>query len=209
MRTIRLRALSLLLPPLLGSLATGEAEAQDRPLSPRGEAATNFGGTYDGRDYQGGAWIVVDYGRPIKRDRDLFGEGEEYGLGLLSGAPVWRLGANQSTRFGTDADLMFGERRLPAGEYSLFAELAESEWTLIFSSWGAKQDFRDEDPDALWGAYDYTPARDVLRAPMEVSTTATSVDQLTIGFVDMGPTGGSMAVWWDDQYAKVSFSLAP
>ena len=208
MRTVRLRIASLLLLSLLGSLAIGEVEAQDRPLSPRGEAATNFGGTYDGRAYVGGTWIDIDYGRPIKRGRDIFGEGEDYGRWLLSRTPVWRLGADQSTRFGTDADLMFGDQRLPAGEYSLFAELAESEWTLIFSSWGAKQDFRDEDPDALWGAYGYTPDRDVLRTPMEVFTTATSVDQLSIGFVDMGATGGHMAIWWDDQYAKVAFSLA-
>ena len=208
MRTVRLPVALLLLPPLLGSLATGGVEAQDRPLSPRGEAATNFGGTFDGRAYVGGAWIDVDYGRPIKRDRDLFGEGEDYGRTLLSGAPVWRLGANQSTRFSTDADLLFGDQRLPAGEYSLFAVLAESEWTLIFSSWGAKQGYRDEDPDALWGAYNYTPERDVLRTPMEVSTTATALDQFTIGFVDMGPTGGHMAIWWDDQYARVAFSLA-
>ena len=209
MRTVRLLIALLLLSPLLRSLATAGVEAQDRPLSPRGEAATNFGGTYDGRAYVGGAWIDVDYGRPIKRDRDLFGEGEDYGRSLLSGAPVWRLGANQSTRFSTNADLLFGDQRLLAGEYSLFALLAEAEWTLIFSSWGAKQDYRDDDPDALWGAYDYTPDRDVLRTPMAVSTTATSVDQLTIGFVDMGATGGQMAIWWDDQYAKVAFSLAP
>lgn len=208
MRTVRLRIASLLLLSLLGSLATGEVEAQDRPLSPRGEAATNFGGTYDGRAYVGGAWIDIDYGRPIKRGRDVFGEGEDYGRSLLSGAPVWRLGANQSTRFRTSADLIFGDQRLPVGEYSLFAVLAESEWTLIFSSWGAKQDYRDEDPDALWGAYDYTPDRDVLRTPMEVATTATSLDQLSIGFVDMGATGGHVAIWWDDQYAKVAFSLA-
>ena len=45
-------------------------EGQARLPSPRGEAHTQIGGRYnaDGQ-YQGGWWIVVDYGRPILRGR--------------------------------------------------------------------------------------------------------------------------------------------
>ena len=133
-RTIAPLALTL-------ALATA-ADAQDRPASPRGEAATQVGGSYnDNGRYEGGSWVVVDYGRPILRGRDLFGSGAEYGQAFLRGAPVWRLGANQSTVLTTETDLMFGGQRLPAGEYTVFAELSESEWTLIFSNnstaWGS------------------------------------------------------------------------
>ena len=183
-------------------------QAQDRPLSPRGEAATHVGGAYNAEgSYENGSWVVVTYGRPILRGRDLFGSGDEYGQAFLRGAPVWRVGADQSTRFMTETDLTFGGERLPAGEYSVFAELSEDEWTLIFSNWGVKNDFREENPDALWGSYGYTPDRDVLRTTMDVSSIAMSADQLTIMFTEMTQEGGVFTIWWDDQVATVPFEV--
>ena len=185
------------------------AEAQERRMSPRGEAATQVDGGFDAEGaYQNGSWVVVTYGRPILRGRDLFGSGDEYGQAFLRGAPVWRVGADQSTRFMTETDLVLGGETLPAGEYSVFAELTEEEWTLIFANWGVKNDFREENPDALWGAYGYTPDRDVLRTTMDVSTINMSADQLTIMFTEMTQEGGVFTIWWDDQVATVPFEVA-
>jgi len=205
MKTVRSLAF---LPLILAFAGTLDAQ-QRRAASPRGEAATQIGGTFNeqGR-YEGGSWIVVTYGRPIKRGRDVFGSGADYGRNFLRGAPVWRLGADRSTRLMTESDLMFGDQRLPAGEYSMFAELSENEWTLIFSNWGAKDGFREDNPDALWGAYDYTPDRDVLRTTMSVTTSGMSSDQMVILFTDMTADGGMLTVWWDDQVASTPFSLA-
>ena len=184
------------------------ADAQDRRASPRGEAATQVGGGYDAEGSYSGSWVVVTYGRPILRGRDLFGSGDEYGQQFLRGAPLWRVGADQSTRFMTETDLMFGGERLPAGEYSVFAELSEDEWTLVFSNWGAKESFREENDDALWGSYGYTPDRDVLRTTMDVDTIMMSADQLTISFMDMTQEGGVFTIWWDDQVATAPFQVA-
>ena len=206
MKTARPLAFLALAPALALALATS-LDAQERIPSPRGEAATQVGGSYEGGSYTGGSWIVVDYGRPITRGRDVFGSGDQYGQMITTGA-VWRLGANQSTRFMTEADLMFGDQRLPAGEYSIFAELSESEWTLIFSTWEAKDNFQEDNPDALWGSYGYTPDRDVLRTSMEVASIAMSSDQLVIAFMDGTENGGVFTVWWADQVATAPFSLA-
>lgn len=205
MKTVR----TLAFLPLTLAFAGALDAQQRRAASPRGEAATQIGGAFNeqGR-YEGGSWIVVTYGRPIKRGRDVFGSGADYGRNFLRGAPVWRLGADRSTRLMTEADLMFGDRRLPAGEYSMFAELSEDGWTLIFSNWGAKDGFREDNPDALWGAYEYTPDRDVLRAPMSVTTSDVSSDQMVILFTDVTADGGALTVWWDDQMASTPFSLA-
>lgn len=192
MKTVR--CFALLVPTIVFATSL---DAQGRPASPRGEAATQIGDS----------WIVVDYGRPIKRGRDVFAMGGAYGQGISTGG-VWRLGANKSTRFTTEADLMFGDQRLPAGEYSVFAELAENEWTLIFSNWGAKDGGREDNPDALWGSYGYTPDRDVLRTAMSVTTSEMSTDQMVILFTDMTADGGMLTVWWDDQLARSPFSLA-
>ncbi len=192
------------------SLFPAYGEAQQRIASPRGEASTQVGGSFNSEGaYQGGSWIVVTYGRPILRGREnMFGSGETYGDGFLLGAPIWRIGANQSTRFMTETDLMIRGQRLPAGEYSIFADLAQEEWTLVFSTWGVKQTFREENPDALWGAYEYTPDRDVMRTTMDVQTLPMSADQLIITFTDMTQEGGNFTIWWDDQYASVPFTVA-
>ena len=59
-------------------------------------------------------------------------------------------------------------------------ELKENAWTLIFSSWPAQEKYDPNNKDALWGAYGYTPDKDVLRAPMKVETLPFSIDQFTI-----------------------------
>ena len=130
----------IILPALLFILPVSLVAQQGRPASPRGEASTQVGGSYDAEGrFGGGSWIVVDYGRPILRGRqNMFGSGDTYGDTFLRDAPLWRIGANQSTRFMTETDLMFGDKRLPAGEYSTFADLKPGEWTLAFSTWGVK-----------------------------------------------------------------------
>ena len=195
--------------PLIAAvlLVAASAALAQRPASPRGEAAIQVAGEYEERRYVGGKWITVDYGRPILRGRTgIFGEGSDYGKGANAGAPVWRAGANQSTRFMTEVDLKFGDKTLPAGEYSMFIDLKEGDWTLIMSTHAAKNGFR-EPGEGLWGAYNYTPDKDVLRVSMDVDSTPVSYEQLTISFVNVTTKGGSLALMWENTVGMASFSL--
>ncbi len=191
--------------------AVGVLAAQDRPASPRGHTASQIGGSYNSEgQYEGGHWVDVWYGRPVLRGRHgIFGSGAEYGQGLLRGAPLWRVGADQTTRFITEADLLIGGQRLAAGEYTMFAELeSSSSWTLIFSTWGVKDSPREENPNALWGAYGYTDEKDVMRTTMTVQAIeGFSVDNLTIVFGDINGSY-SMNVYWDNQHASVPVEVA-
>jgi hypothetical protein len=209
--TIALAGLALA--ALLATAPTLDAQAPAaRPPSPRGTAATQLGGRFvEGTGYQGGYWIeILDYGRPILRNRHgIFGAGADYGKGLLLGAPLWRIGADQSTRFRTEVDLLFDGGILPAGEYSIFAVTEATGWTLIFADWGVKNTYPEQTEDALWGAYGYTPANDVLRTPMSLTTTPISADQLIITFTDVNQDSGNLTVWWDNQMATAHFRTAP
>ncbi len=186
-------------------------EGQTRRLSPRGQASTQVGGSLnaDGK-YDGGKWIDIEYGRPILRGREnIWGSGDDYGQRFLQGSQVWRIGADESTRFTTETDLVLGNNQLKAGEYTIFAETTSpSEWTLIFTTWGVKQSFREENDAALWGSYDYTPVKDVLRATMGVQQIGRSADQLIIAFTNMTQQGGDFTIWWDDQVATIPFTVA-
>lgn len=152
--------------------STVAVEAQDeRPLSPAGRSATQIGGFhFDGRQgYVGGKWIEITYGRPIRRGRDLFGP-DDFVEFLNDGAPIWRGGANVSTRLITETPLELGGTVVPAGEYTVFIELARQArqaWTLVISTLGAQtQGFDEDDPEAVFGAYGYSPDRDVVRVEM-------------------------------------------
>jgi hypothetical protein len=201
--------LSAVLVTVVGILAL--AQGQKLP-SPPGTAAVEVGGKYvntpDGPVYQGGKWIEVSYGRPIRRLRqNLFGTGADYGKALYAGAPVWRAGANQTTRLTTEVPLTFDGKVLPPGQYSVFVDLKEKAWTLIFSSWPAQANYDPKNAKALWGAYGYTPDKDVLRTAMTLGTLPLSMDQFTIAFTDMSSTGGTLAMMWDRALATVPFTF--
>jgi hypothetical protein len=198
---------------LLHGLAVTTAAAQTRmPASPPGTSAAQVGGAYvkgeRGTVYENGKWVTVTYGRPLLRGRTgIFGSGAEYGKEILLGAPVWRVGANVTTRFKTEAPLVFAGKTLPVGEYSMFVEISEKVWTLIFSNWPVQTKFDPANKEALWGAFNYTADRDVLRAPMTLTTTPSSLDQLTIQFTDVTSAGGNLMVWWDTSMATVPFTV--
>jgi hypothetical protein len=178
-----------------------------RVASPPGASATQLGGRFNDRQaYVGGKWIEIKYGRPIKRGRDLFGPAD-YAEALDDGAPVWRAGANVSTQLVTEAALVVGGKTVPPGEYTLFIDLEPGGWTLIVSTWPAQTTYDTNNKTALFGAYDYTPDKDVVRVPMKRETLPHSFDQLSWEFIDVSETGGSLALIWDTQMASAPFTI--
>ena len=211
--------LRLILVAVLAIVASAMVLAQDnRPLSPSGIAAAQVQGKYvkptgrgapalGGEAYQGGKWIEITYGRPLKRGRDLWGSGAEYGKAALVGAPIWRAGANVSTRLKTEVPLVINDKTIAPGEYSLFIDLKPNNWTFVVSTWPAQTRFDPNNKDALWGSYNYTPDKDVVRAPMMLSTLPVSIEQLTWEFTDMSDAGGKMTIMWDKTMASVPFKV--
>lgn len=190
--------------------APDSAFAQERRiLSPPGHSAVQVGGNFDPVQYGylGGSWIDVYYGRPLKRGRDLFGP-PDWAEMLNDGAPVWRAGANQSTRLVTEAALLIAGTRVEPGEYTLFIDLSDEVWTFIVSTWPAQETYDYENREALFGAFEYTDDRDVLRTPMELETLPVAFDQLSWQFLDMTASGGRLALIWDSKMASVAFTVA-
>jgi len=201
-------------------------QAARRPLSPPGTASAQVLGqwvkptrqayTMGGETYQGGKWIDITYGRPLMRGRQAFtGTGSDYGKSTIAQipgapvAPVWRAGADLSTRLKTEVPLVIGGVTVPAGEYSLFIDLKQpTEWTFIVSSYGAATKIDPNDKDAIYGAFGYTPDKDVARAPMKVESLPYAVEELTWQFVDMTTDSGRIAIMWDKNMASVPFKVA-
>jgi len=210
MKTSEAKAPSALVVLIAVSLLWVPVSAQRRITSPDGHAATEIQGHYEGAEdpiYVGGKWIEISYGRPIKRGRDLWGSGATYGKYLNHGAPVWRAGADISTYLMSDLDLVINGTVVPAGGHTMFIDLQEKNWTLIVSDWQPQQRFNPGDKTKLWGAFGYTRDKDVVRAPMTLTTLPYVVEQLTWEFVDMSSDGGTIAFMWDRNRATVTFTV--
>src|SRR5262245_19374046 len=194
------------------TLATVGLVAQARPEvklppSPRGSAAIQVLGKFEKGRYEGGQWITVDYGRPIMRGRaNIFGSGADYGKTVNPDADIWRAGANDTTRLTTQAALTINGSALQPGVYNVFVDLKDNAWTLVLSTQPVQPKYDPNDKVLLYGAYNYDPKFNVLKAPMQLRTLPISFEQLTIGFSDVRTDGGSLFIAWDRTLAAVSFT---
>jgi DUF2911 family protein len=127
----------------------------------------------------GGAHVQIDYGRPMRRGRTIFGN-------VVPWDTVWRTGANQATQLITDKDLVIGGTTVPAGTYSLFTIPSQQGWQLIIN----KQ-------HGQWGT-DYDAKQDLARIPMRTTTAAVPLEQFTISIY--APT---LSIAWDRTQASV------
>lgn len=126
-----------------------------------------------------GTYIMIHYGAPRKRGRDIFG-------GVVPYGNVWRLGANEATEMTTTREIRFGGRVLPAGTYALFAIPDEEEWTLIVNT-----------NLGQWGAFSYSPKADYLRLQAAAERTDEVHEAFTIRLerADGGADARLVIVW--------------
>ena len=190
-----------------------------KPMSPEGSAAAQVLGhwvqptgqrafTLGGATYQGGKWIEMTFGRPLRRGRDLWGTGVNYGKDALVGAPIWRAGANVTTRLKTEVPLVIAGKMIAAGEYSVFIDLKENNWTFVLSTLPIQTTYSAAEKVATYGAYNYVPDKDVLRAPMKLETLTHSHEQLSWEFNDMKDAAGALALSWGHTLASIAFAVS-
>ncbi|MTI22642.1 DUF2911 domain-containing protein [Fulvivirga sp. RKSG066] len=137
--------------------------------------------------------IEVNYSRPYKKDRKIFGELVPYG-------EVWRTGANEATSFTTNVPLNIKGEVLPAGSYSIFTIPGEDVWQIIFNSqtgqWGI----------ALSGEANYNEEENVLTAEVASVDSPDTFEQFTISFEQMGEEI-EMILMWDQTLVVVPMTV--
>lgn len=131
--------------------------------------------------------IKVVYGQPSKKGRVIFGA--EGSSSLEKYGKVWRTGANEATEVTFKSDIMFGDKMVKAGTYTLFTIPGEKEWSVILNSTLGQ-----------WGAYDYDKVKgsDVAMIKVPVSMNKTPIEKLTIT-----PANSSIAIAWDNMTVSV------
>ena len=136
----------------------------------------------------GTATLSVDYGRPSKRGRQIWG-------GVVPWNRVWRTGANEATHFTTTRDLVIGGTTIPAGTYTLWTIPAQNGATLIVNRQTGE-----------WGT-NYDQASDLARIPVSMESLAQPVEQFTIMIEPRGERAGVMRLMWDDRAVVVPFDI--
>lgn len=135
-----------------------------------------------------GATVSIDYSRPARRGRVVFG-------GLVAWNAVWRTGANRTTTLLSDTDLVVGDVTLPAGSYALFTIPTPTGWTLIVNR-------------KVGGGLDYDAAQDVARIPMRAERVPQAVERFTIALEPRGGGGGTaealLSLTWEHTRAAVT-----
>ena len=136
----------------------------------------------------GGAALSVDYGRPSKRGRQIWG-------GVVPWDRVWRTGANEATHFTTSRDVVIGSTTIPAGTYTLWTIPTSSGATLIVNRRTGE-----------WGT-NYDQASDLARIQVHMESLPSPVEQFTITIEPRGASGGVMRLMWDERAIVVPIQI--
>lgn len=123
--------------------------------------------------------IRINYSRPQKNGRVVFGELEKFGT-------VWRLGANENTEIRFSKEVEIGGKKVAEGTYSMFAIPNNDSWTIILN----KQTDR-------WGAFTYDEKLDLLRTNVPVTTLTAPIESFSMMFAE-STEGANLYMAWDN-----------
>jgi len=148
------------------------------PLSPRDTVRADIGTAH----------LLLDYGRPRKRGRVIFGN-------VVPWYQVWRTGANAATQLSTDAPLAVGGQLIPAGRYSLWSIPTPRGATLIVNR-----------QTGHWGT-EYDSGQDVARLELTRESLPEPVEQFTMK-IEQAEGGGVLRMSWDSTSYLMAFTVA-
>jgi hypothetical protein len=132
--------------------------------------------------------VVIEYSRPSKKGRVIFGD-------LVPYDQVWRTGANSATKITFSEDVTFGGVNVPKGSYAMLSKPGKKTWTFMlyphtstnFSSYLES------------GVVPITITTDAIMMPSGIN-----VESLMMGFDDLTSDSGDFYLLWDNVYVPVS-----
>jgi hypothetical protein len=138
--------------------------------------------------------LKVEYNRPSKREREIFGA-------LVPFNKVWRTGANEATTFSTNKDLIIDGIRIKKGMYTVWTVPNEDFWKVMLNSkqyeWGV-----NEKMEPMWD-----PNYDVIQIEVPVKNIDATVEKFTIAFDNT--TGNlKLTMAWDKTLIEVPIEVA-
>lgn len=130
--------------------------------------------------------IAIEYGRPFKRGRKIWGE-------LVPWMRWWMPGADEATILRSDHRMVIGDLSVPAGEYTLYMWVDPEKPKLIVNRQVGQSH------------HDYDSSQDVGRVDLIRTGLDTVVDQMTFVLEESGQKSGTISLLWDRNMFSVHF----
>jgi hypothetical protein len=134
--------------------------------------------------------ITIQYSRPGKKDRDVFGDVVPFG-------EIWRLGANENTKITSSDALIFGKDTLKAGTYAIYAKPNNDKWEIFFytetTNWGTPENWDDK--------------KVALKTIAQVLLSNDVIENFTISLDNLQSAGATIQFAWDKTRVNVPFTL--
>ena len=125
--------------------------------------------------------IEVDYNRPSKRGRVIFGN-------LVPFGKIWRTGANSGTEISFSTDVSINGENINKGTYSIFSIPNEDSWQIIFYS----------DTD-LWSVpRNWEESKIIFQSNFKSNTNNKVIETFSISFEDITNNNVNLVFSWDD-----------
>lgn len=153
---------------------------------PRRAAFKNY---LDDNDPDRREQIKVLYCRPYKKDREIFGKLVPYGKD-------WRLGANEATEVTFFQSVEIGGQHVPAGTYTMFAQVHPSQWIIKIST-----------ERFIGGAENRDITKDIVAISVPTSRVPNVREQFTVGFQKVDADNVNMVFEWDQTRTVMPISL--
>ncbi|HEA29327.1 MAG TPA: DUF2911 domain-containing protein [Leeuwenhoekiella sp.] len=133
--------------------------------------------------------VWVDYSRPSMKGREIFGA-------LLPYGTIWRTGANATTKFKIDKDIMINGKALKAGTYNLYTVPGETDWDVVFYT---------DDSNPLITEFDNSKI--ALRTTVESQQMPMDIETFTITVDDVSADGATLGLLWENEYVGIPFKV--
>lgn len=135
--------------------------------------------------------ITISYSRPGAKGRKVLG-------GLVPYGRIWRVGANESTKFTSDSDLTIMGNYLPNGTYALYAFPNKDFWDVVFHKnlehWGD-------------GRKDYDPEDDAFRIRIKPQEIPNYQENFLITFDEIDHNSINMLWIWEQTLINIPISV--
>ena len=128
--------------------------------------------------------VNLDYSRPSKKSREIFG-------GLVPYNRIWRTGANNPTTISFSDYVKINDQLISAGEYHLYSVPTESTLDLVIY----------EKTDA-WGSLPtFDKSKVIARVSSDFIDLPNTVETFTISFENISNNGSTLNIMWDNKLA--------
>ena len=134
--------------------------------------------------------LSVDYCRPYKKERLIFGEESEGAL--LPFGQYWRTGANEATEVEFNKEISINGEKLAAGRYRFYTVPGKENWAIAFNNELGKWGYGEPDYD-----------QDVLVFEVQPQKIGQVIEQFTISGSKNGENSMELILAWDQTQVRI------